>query len=185
MKIPHLAASAAVALLVASGAAACIEALDLNEMVARTDACVRGTVTEVHSVRTSLDGDPISDARICTVVTVEGEDLYTGQHARYEMSFLGGTYEGETQVVTSMPAASDYRVGNSVIAFTAPIEGWGRVERVLYATYGGIYREVDTRKGPVILGRGKDFAIEKNMTLAQLRVGIAEALQAKAEEVNR
>ena len=59
---------------------------------------------------------------------------------------LGGTHEGETQVVTSMPAASDYRVGNSVIAFTAPIEGWGRVERVLYATYGGIYREVDTRK---------------------------------------
>ena len=135
MKIPHLAASAAVALLVASGAAACIEALDLNEMVARTDACVRGTVTEVHSVRTSLDGDPISDARICTVVTVEGEDLYTGQNARYEMSFLGGTYEGETQVVTSMPAASDYRVGNSEIAFTAPIEGWGRGERVLYATY--------------------------------------------------
>ena len=82
MKIPSLAASAAVALLVASGAAACIEALDLNEMVARTDACVRGTVTDVHSVRTSLDGDPISDTRICTVVTVEGEDLYTGQHAR-------------------------------------------------------------------------------------------------------
>lgn len=101
------------------------------------------------------------------------------------MGFLGGSYEGETQVVSTMPAASDYRVGNSVIAFSAPVEGWGQVDRVLYATYGGIYREVDTRKGPVILGRGKDFAIEENTTLAQLRTDIAQALKAKAEEVNR
>ena len=185
MKIPHLAASAAIALLIAGGATACIEALDLNEMVARTDACIRGTVTEVHSVKTSMDGDPLPNTRIFTVITVEGEDLFTGHQVSHQMGFLGGSHEGETQVVSTMPAASDYRVGNSVIAFTAPVEGWGQVDRVLYATYGGIYREVDTRKGPVILGRGKDFAIESNVTLTQLRADIAQALKAKAEEVNR
>ncbi|NQU48211.1 MAG: hypothetical protein HQ519_06155, partial [Planctomycetes bacterium] len=98
-----------------------------------------------------------------------------------EMAFMGGTHQGVSQTFTTMPAAADYRVGNKVVAFSSKVEGWGTVDRCLFAGYGGIYREIATPKGDVVLGRGKDFAIEKNMKISDLKVGISQAIEAKKE----
>lgn len=98
------------------------------------------------------------------------------------MAFMGGTHNGVTEVCSTMPAASDYRIGNEIVAFSSTIEGWGSVERILYAGYGGIYRVMDTPQGKVVLGRGEDFAIEQNTTIRDLKVGIGEALEAKQED---
>ncbi len=172
-------ASALAALLLVGTAWACIEALDLNKMVARTDAAVLGTITEVHGARYIAAPN---DHRIYTVLTVEGEDLYTGKARTLHAAFLGGTYQGETMTVTSMPAPSDYRVGNRVLVFSAPVEGWGPdVDRCVYAAMGGIFRTVATPSGIVILGKGEGTAVEKNETLAALRAGIAKALQSRKE----
>ncbi len=180
MKITPLLASAACGLALVGGALACIEALTLNEMVAKTDACVRGTITEVTTTRSTIDDTDW--ARIFTVVTIEGEDLYTGQPRTLEMAFMGGTHQGETELVSSMPPVADYRVGSNVIAFSAPIDSWGsNVDRCLFATYGGLYREVQTRKGAVVLGKGKDFAIENNMRIADLKTAFAKIQKSQKE----
>lgn len=173
-------ASLAAGLVLTGGALACIEALTLDQMVEKTDAAVRGEITEVRSVLHQVSEE---DRRIYTVLTVEGTDLYTGEARTIEAAFLGGTYGGETMNVTCMPHPADYRLGNQVLVFSAPVEGWGpEVDRCVYAAMGGIFREVATPKGPVYLGKGEGTAIEKNVRLDQLQADIRQALAKKASE---
>jgi hypothetical protein len=180
MKLSRLLVSFAAVVALVGTTVACIEALDLNKMVSKTDACIRGTVTSVHTGLSTVN-DGTNQPRIFTFVTIEGENLYTGKPETMEMAFMGGTHQGESQTFTTMPAAADYRVGNKVVAFSAKVEGWGTVDRCLFAGYGGIYREIATPKGDVVLGRGKDFAIENNMKISDLKVGISKAIEAKKE----
>jgi hypothetical protein len=183
MKLPRLLGSLAATAALVGTAVACIQALDLNTMVDKTDACIRGTVTAVHTgFATVNDTD---QPRVFTYITVEGENLYTGKPETMEMAFMGGTHEGVTMNFTTMPAAADYRIGNKVVAFSAPIDSWGSVDRILYAGYGGLYREIATKNGGVVLGRGKDFAIENNIKVADLKVNINQALKAKQAEGQR
>lgn len=180
MNPKHWLASLAVGLVLTGGALACIEALTLDQMVQKTDAAVRGTITGVHSVLYVAAED---DRRIYTVLTVEGTDLYSGEPRTLEAAFLGGTYGGETMNVTCMPSPADTRAGNQVVVFSAPVEGWGpEVDRCVYAAMGGIFREIATPAGPVVLGKGEGTAIEKNTRLADLQAGIRTALAAKARD---
>ncbi len=173
MKTPRWIASAIAGVLLVSGAIACIEALDLQKMVDRTDAAVHGTITNVSSV---LFAPETNDRRIYTVITVEGTDLYTGEPRTIEAAFLGGTYQGESMLVTCMPAPGDYRLGNEVLVFSAPVEGWGpEVDRCVYAAMGGIFRTVKSPRGTVFLGKGEDTAIENNTRLRDLLPAIAQA----------
>jgi len=183
MRIHHwFVAPLALALLVRGGDA-CVESLTLPQMVAKTDAAVVGTVVDVHTVRWQPEDD---DRMIYTVVTVEGEDLYTGQRRTLEAAFLGGVHQGDAMLVTSMPAPSEYRIGNEVLVFSAPVEGWGPdVERCMYAAMGGIFRTIDTRRGPVVLGKGEGAAVSRNTRLADLRGGISAALETKSGEAQR
>lgn len=165
---------AAVALLLVQAGRACIEELDLGKMVAKTDLAIQGTITDVHSVKYTPEGD---DRLIYTVLTVEGEDLYSGEQVTHEVAFLGGTFEGETMTVTSMPAPSEYRLGNEVVVFSGPVEGWGPdVDRCVYAAMGGIFRTVDTKNGTVVLGKGEGFAVEGNVLAVDLKSQIGSEL---------
>ncbi|HEX9792401.1 MAG TPA: hypothetical protein VGC54_00315 [Planctomycetota bacterium] len=164
--------------LLAGGAKACIEALNLTQMVAKTDTAVNGVVTDVRSVLHTPEGE--SEAFVYTIVTVEGEDLYTGQSRTLEAAFLGGTHQGREFFVSSMPHPSEYAVGNKVLAFGSPVSDWGaEIDHALYASMGGIFRTVETRRGQVFLGKGDGFAVEKNVTLEQLRADLAQALAEK------
>ena len=177
MKLSRLLVSFAAVIALVGTTMACIEALDLNKMVSKTDACVRGTVTNVRTGFSVVNDT--TEPRIFTFVTIECENLNTGKPETMEMAFMGGTHQGVTQTFTTMPAAADYRLGNKVVAFSSKVEGWGTVDRCLYAGYGGIYREIATPKGDVVLGRGADFAIEQNIKVSDLKVNISKALEAK------
>ncbi|HJM39473.1 MAG TPA: hypothetical protein QGG59_05095 [Planctomycetota bacterium] len=177
MKTPRWIASAVAGLLFAGGAIACIEALDLPKMMDRTDAAVHGTITDVRS---TLFAPTPEDRRIYTILTIEGTDLYTGEARTIDAAFIGGTYQGETMNVTCMPAPGDYRLGNDVLVFSGPVEGWGPdVDRCVYAAMGGIFRTVNTPRGTVFLGKGEGTAIEKNTLKTQLLNNIQRIQRAK------
>lgn len=177
MKLHHLLLAGAASLALVQVGRACIEELDLAQMVAKTDAAVRGTIKSVHTVQYTPPGD---DRLIYTVLTVEGIDLYTGQARTIDAAFLGGTYQGDSMMVTSMPAPAEYRVGNQVLVFSAPVEGWGpEVDRCVYAAMGGIFREVAAKNGPVLLGKGEGFAISDNVRLEGLQSAIAKEVGMK------
>lgn len=177
MKLHQLLLAGAATLALVQVGRACIEELDLPAMVSKTDAAVRGTITDVRTVRYTPPGD---DRLIFTLVTVEGTDLYTGQPRTLEAGFVGGTYQGDSMMVTSMPAPDEYRLGNDVVMFSAPVEGWGpEVDRCVYAAMGGIFRVVPGRKGEVVLGKGEGFAVSNNALLAELRTSIAREARLK------
>jgi hypothetical protein len=160
-------------LALSAGAHACIKALTLTEMVADTDTAVSGEITQVRCVKSHVDGH---GDFIYTIVTVEGEDLYTGQARTLDAAFLGGTYQGESMLVTSMPAPAEYAVGNEVIVFSAPVGDWHpEIAHSVYAAMGGIFR---VHNG-VVFGKGEGFAVERNQRLDTLRDGIQAALAAK------
>jgi hypothetical protein len=163
--------AAALTVLLVQGGSACIEELDLAKMISKTDSAVSGTITDVRTVRFVPEGD---DRLIFTILTIEGEDLYTGNSTTVEAAFLGGTFEDDSMTVTSMPAPSEYRLGNDVVVFRGAVEGWGpEIDHAVYAAMGGIFRTVDTRKGTVVLGKGEGFAVEGNIRVADLKTEIA------------
>jgi len=177
MKLKNLLLTGVATLALVQVGRACIEELDLAKMVAKTDAAVRGTITDVRTVRYTPPGD---DRLIFTILTVEGTDLYTGQARTLNAAFLGGTYQGDSMMVTSMPAPSEYRLGNPVLVFSGPVEGWGPdIDRCVYASMGGIFREVASKNGPVFLGKGEGFALDNNIRLADLQVAIAKEVRKK------
>jgi len=177
MKLHHLLLAGAASLALVQVGRACIEELDLPQMVAKTDTAVRGTITDVRTVRFVPPGD---DRLIYTLITVEGTDLYTGQPRILEAAFLGGTYQGDSMMVTSMPTPDEYRLGNDVVVFSAPVEGWGpEVDRCVYASMGGIFRVIDGRKGAVVLGKGEGFAVQNNVLIETLRAAIAQEVRLK------
>ncbi|MBC8369367.1 MAG: hypothetical protein H8E25_05175 [Planctomycetes bacterium] len=166
-----LTATAAILLLV-QGGNACIEGLDLQKMVAKTDVAVHGTITNVRTVKFTPEND---DRLIYTILTIEGTSLYDNKPLSIDAAFLGGTFEGESMMVTSMPAPSEYRLGNDVVVFSGEVQGWGPdVDRCVYASMGGIFRTVDSRNGKVVLGKGKGFAVEDNQTVSILANNIAK-----------
>ena len=159
--------AAAMTVLLVQGGSACIEELDLAKMVSKTDSAVHGTITDVRTVRFVPEGD---DRLIYTILTIQGEDLYTGKTATMEAAFLGGTFEDDSMMVTSMPAPSEYRLGNDVVVFRGAVEGWGpEIDHAVYAAMGGIYRTIDTKKGTVVLGKGEGFAVENNVRVGDLK----------------
>lgn len=177
MKLNHLLIAGVASLALVQVGRACIEELTLAQMVAKTDAAVRGTITDVRTVRFTPPGD---DRLIFTILTVEGTDIYTGQARTLNAAFLGGTNQGESMMVTSMPAPSEYRLGNQVLVFSGPVEGWGpEIDRCVYASMGGIYREIASKQGPIFLGKGEGFALDHNVRLADLQVAVAKELRLK------
>ncbi len=67
-----LTASAAILLLMQAGNA-CIEELDLQKMISKTDVAVQGTITDVRTVKYTPEND---DRLIYTILTIEGTSLY-------------------------------------------------------------------------------------------------------------
>ncbi len=169
--------AAALTVLLVQGGSACIEELDLAKMISKTDSAVHGTITDVRTVRFVPEGD---DRLIYTILTVEGEDLYTGNTTTVEAAFLGGTFEDDSMMVTSMPAPSEYRLGNEVVVFRGAVEGWGpEIDHCVYASMGGIVRTIDTKKGPVVLGKGEGFAVEGNVRVSNLKNEISNLQEAQ------
>jgi len=163
--------AAASTLLLVQGGSACIEELDLGQMISRTDSAVHGTITDVRTTAFTPEDEV---QLIYTILTIQGEDLYTGQQTTVEAAFLGGTYQGESMTVTSMPAPADYRLGNDVVVFRGAVEGWGpEIDHCVYASMGGIFRTVNTKKGVVVLGKGEGFAVDGNVRVSALKTSIS------------
>jgi len=159
------------------GGNACIEELDLQKMVSKTDVAVHGTITNVRTVKFTPEND---DRLIFTILTVEGKSLYSNKTTSVDAAFLGGTYQGDSMMVTSMPAPSEYRLGNEVVIFSGPVEGWGpEIDRCVYAAMGGIFRTINTKNGAVVLGKGEGFAVESNQLVSELGSSIVLAQKNK------
>ncbi len=146
-----------------------IEKLNLDQMVAKTDNSVLGTITKKEVIRVDhpVDGPEL----YYTHLTIEGRSLVDGESLTRTVTFPGGFIDDEHGVWNSeAPSAEDTRLGSEVVAFYqwSPNMGGDLEGYALYASHGGIYRTAKARKGTIVLGRGVGYAIEHNQLLTEL-----------------
>ena len=163
--------------LVAAGAvgSAQIERLTLDQMVQKTDDGTLGTIvkSKVFRVDHPVDGPEL----YFTTITIQGKSLTDSAPVELDVTFPGG-FISETEGVwnSEAPSADEIKVGNRVVAFHKWLDNMGGdvSANALYASHGGLYRVVESRKGDVVLGKGEGYAIASNIKVQQLDDQVSE-----------
>jgi len=157
--------------------------LTLEQMVERTDGAVHGTITASHVTHLPETKDGVD--MFFTTLTIEGENLISGQSQTIAVSFPGGFVDEHTGVWNSeAPSTDDQRIGNRVVAFWKVCDdlGGGFSGNALYTSHGGLLRTFEDKRGrAIVLGRGKGYAVELNQRLPVLRKSIKGLDRAKQE----
>ncbi|MAE29885.1 MAG: hypothetical protein QF615_07315 [Planctomycetota bacterium] len=166
---PKTALAALTAVAVGALGTAQIESLDLDQMIAKTDNAVVGTILEREVIRIDhpVDGPEL----YYTTLIVQGRSLVDGTPTVVGVTFPGGFIDDEHGVWNSeAPSEDDQKVGNEVVVFYKWLDNMGGdlSGNALYASHGGIYRVVSGRGGDVVLGRGPGYSVPTNRTLSSL-----------------
>ena len=158
-----------------------IEQVNLDQMVARTDNTVHGTIVNKEVIRIDhpVDGPEL----YYTHLIIEGKSLVDGKDLNVTVTFPGGFIDAENGVWNSeAPSDADTKIGTEIVAFYKWSENMGGdlASNALYASHGGLFRTLQGRKGTVIQGRGEGYAIANNIKLTHLDTqitAIAKSLQ--------
>ena len=150
-----------------------IKAYTLPEMTAEADNLLFGQITgsRVFVVNHEIDGPDL----YFTTITVEGNSLVDDAAMTVDVTFNGGFIDEDHGVYNSeAPAADDVKLGNNVALFYkwsnnlgGDVKGNG-----LVAMHGGLFRTVNGRQGPIILGRGAGYAIDNNISMSNLKLAV-------------
>jgi hypothetical protein len=188
MKVPHAIRSLSHAVLYLSltlGALAPlgfaeIVRVSLEEMVARTDNAIYGTITAKKVIR--IDHPKDGPELYFTSLTIEGTSLRDGKPTSATVWFGGGFIDATHGVWNSeAPKTDDQKVGNRVVAFYKWTDnmGGGQAGNALFAWHGGLYRTFEAPKGVIVQGRGNGYAVPQNVTLDELRTRIADVAKTR------
>lgn len=157
--------AALVAVLGALGSSAILE-LNLDEIVTQSDQAVYGEVIErsVHKVVTEESTD------YYTTLTIEGRLVGSKTPVTVDVTYGGGFISEEEGVYNSeSPSDAETQVGRSIVAFYKWQDGFaGAGANALYNAHGGLFRTDVGPAGTIVLGRGKGYAIDRNIGLTKL-----------------
>ncbi|MEM9379285.1 MAG: hypothetical protein AAGB93_04985 [Planctomycetota bacterium] len=173
--------------LAALAAALCIGARDvrsftLGQLVDASDGAVVGRIDRrsVEEVDAG-DGSPI----YFTTLRIEGTDLATGEAETIDVMYPGGFVDERRGAFNaSMPAAHETRVGRGVVVFhdrRDDVVGGLRGE-LLLGGRASLFPTFESRRGATIVqGRGRGYAVSKNVRLTDLQARVRELRRAKRE----
>ena len=146
-----------------------IERLTLEQMVTKTDDAVLGEITKKEVIRIDhpVDGPEL----YYTHLTIEGRSLVDGKATKAVVTFPGGFIDAEHGVwYSEAPSEAETELGTEVVAFYKWSDNMGGdlEGNALYASHGGIFRTVTSRKGAVVLGKGDGYAVANNIAISSL-----------------
>ena len=152
-----------------------IKAYTLPEMTAEADNVLYGQIigSRVFVVNHEVDGPEL----YFTTITVEGNSMVDGSAITVDITYNGGFIDSERGVYNSeAPAADDVKIGNNVALFYKWSNNLGGDVKgnSLIAMHGGLYRTVNGKQGPVILGRGAGYSIKNNVSMSNFKVALAK-----------
>ncbi len=157
-----------------------IQEYTLPELVEAADGAVYG---EIISSQVVKEQDSLEDpATYFTTLTIEGRSLTDGTSVVLDVTYQGGFLNEEEGYWNSeAPTADDVLVGNRVVVFHTWADdlGAGVSANTIHALHGGLYRTAESGSQPVALGRGVGYAIENNVSVAELEVAIARVKRAR------
>jgi hypothetical protein len=150
-----------------------IKTFRLEEMVQSADQAIYGQIigSRAWRVDSPVDGEGL----YFTTITIQGRTLSDGHATTVDVTFRGGFLSPTDGVFNSeAPAADDVKLGRKVVAFYRWTDdiGGGRGANALMAAHGGLYRTVESPRGPAVLGRGQGYAITSNRYVAELESAV-------------
>jgi hypothetical protein len=151
-------------------ASASIERLTLRQMVERADDAVFGEIIEREVTAVPLERD--GEEMYFTTLHVRGQSVLNGKQVTVTVSYPGGVLNKRRGSFNSeAPSADDVALGGKVLVFYKWSDnmGGGFAANALYASHGGLFKSFKDKQGRVVVkGRGKGYAVPKNLRLTQL-----------------
>ena len=169
-----------------------IKQLSLTEMTTLTDNAVLGTVVASHVIDLGNERDGFG--LYYTVFTVEGDSIYNGRKTTVDLVARGGWIDKENGIGcwdSEAPQASEIAIGKKILAYYKWSENIGRGTgaNILYASHGSLFRTAESPNGTVVLGRGEGYAINKNISVKNLRTAsktiLVEAAKKKLDDAQQ
>ena len=185
MKLLSLGLASLALALTASSTTAQVKAMDLPEMVQACDHAVYGQILSKKVSRVDgTDGYP----RYFTTLTIAGRTMDDGTAVQVDVSYPGGFLsEDEGYWHSESPGDDETKVGSHIIAFYKwmPAMGGAHTTNWLYANHGGLYQSVQGPKGALVLGRGKGYAVAKNLQVTDLEKAVRQIRIEDAQRKNK
>lgn len=162
-----------------------IKRLNLDQLTTRADNAIIGRVisrrVEDHSSERHGFG------LYYTILTIQGESLYTGRKMTVDVAKRGGWLDKERGIGSwDSEAATDEetRLGKRIVAYYKWSDdiGAGQGANIFYASHGSMFRTVEGPTGTVVMGRGEGYAISKNTRLSSLQKATLTILEKNAAE---
>ncbi len=122
-----------------------------------------------------------------TTLTIEGRSLVDNTPITVDVTFHGGFINEEEGVYNSeAPSADDVKTGNEVVIFYLWSDNMGgdMAANALTGGHGALFRTAKGKKDTVVLGRGKGYAVDQNIKLAELDKKIT-ALHAETHKTKK
>ena len=167
MKLLQITAGTLGVLLLGSLGTAQIERLTLEQMVAKTDSAIHGTISAKHTFRVyhPVDGTEL----YITTMTIDGRSLVDGRELTTEITFCGGS-DGVGCWNSEAPSDHETAIGNEIVAFYRWCDNMSGdvASNALYAAHGGLYTTFEANGNTIVQGRGDGFAVDTNVQLNQL-----------------
>jgi len=166
---------------------AAIKATDLREQVSICSGVIYGKIIAKEAVR--FDYADRRDVTF-TKLTVEGEDLTTGQKATREIYYMGGMWNGNLDTTIVSPKEHQTRLGATVVVFywfskdVRPLAQ--SVGAFKASSFASVFQVQQGAGSATVIGIGEGCAIPKNRKIDGLRTEVQQIYrELQAEKLNK
>jgi len=148
---------------------AAIKALNLEELMSISSGVVYGEIVKKDVLR--FDWADMQNVTH-TKLTIEGEELTTGQKVTRELYYMGGSVEGQLDSPCTAPKEHQTRVGAKVVAFYWFDETLisGGANKIF--CFANLNQVLKGSGDPTVIGLGEGAAISHNIKLSSLRTEV-------------
>jgi hypothetical protein len=144
---------------------AAIKAMTLEELMQISSGVIEGRIVSKDVVR--MDWADMQDLTF-TRLTIQGQDLTTGNPATRELYYMGGVWDGQIDSPVTAPRESQTRVGARVVAFYWFDPGLTAQGANKIFCYTNIYQVQQAAGEPTVIGLGTGAAVPQNVKLSVL-----------------
>lgn len=166
---------------------AAVKAMNLREQVSICSGVIYGKIIAKEAQR--FDYADRKDVTF-TKLTVQGEDLTTGQSATREIYYMGGMWNGSLETTSVSPKEHQTRLGATVVIFywfSKDVRPMATSDGAFKASsFASVFQVQQGAGSAAVIGFGEGCAIPKNRKIDDLRAEVQLIYQElQAEKKNR
>ncbi len=153
---------------------AAVKAMNLEETMRITTGVIHGTIINKDVCRFDV-GDVQNELYTC--LTVEGEELRTGEKMTVDLYYLGGVSSGVLEAPNTAPKENQTRVGAKIVAFFWFDSGLTPVGANKIFHFGNVFQVLQGAGDPTVISMGVGSPVPQNIKLSALKAEVARTHQ--------